>query len=544
MAVKKEVSSRGVKRFTPRGCEHEKVLVRLVYQFLQQKKVSALGLVRLKKEFCRLTGGPMPKNSAILRAYRQLVREGRVRTSKRLEELLRLKKIRTLSGVAPVAVLTKPYPCPGECVYCPTEKGVPKSYLSEEPAVERAKRAGFDPFLQVRERIRQYEETGHRPEKIELIVIGGSFSWLPERYKRWFIKRSFEACNGKKAKSLPQAQRQNEEAKYRIVGMTLETRPDMVTPKEVKLMRQLGGTRVEIGVQSLNEQVLQLIRRGHGVEEVRRATRLLKDAGFKVCYHMMPNLPGSSLEKDEAVFRQLWEDEAFKPDMLKIYPCVVVKEAELYNWYKEGKHLPYSDEELIRLLIRIKRRLPRWVRLNRLVRDIPKQYIVGGTKISNLRQVVAERMRKRGWRCQCVRCREIRGERPAERLSLRVTRYRASGGQEWFLEWVDKDDRLYALLRLRLVKENKMAQLFPVLQGAALIRELHVFGRALGVKEKGEGVQHRGLGEQLLKKAEEIAKREGFLKVAVIAGVGVRSYYRQRGYQLKQSYMVKLLNNG
>jgi len=495
--------------------------------------------LNLKKRLAKQTGRGFLKNSAILKIYRELLSEGKINKKVKFENLIRLKKVRTLSGVAPVAVLTKPYPCPGECVYCPIEPGIPKSYLSDEPAVERAKRNKFDPFLQVKSRIEQYRKTGHQPEKIELIVIGGSFSYLPEDYKIWFIKRCFDAVNQKDSPNLNQAQKLNQKAKYRIIGITLETRPDMINKSEIKLMRHLGGTRVEIGVQHTDDRVLKQVKRGHGAEESIRATQLLKDAGFKVCYHMMPSLPGSDVKKDLAVFKQIFSKPAFKPDMLKIYPCVVLKEAELYDWFKSGRYLPCSDKELINLLMKIKSGLPRWVRVNRLIRDIPADYIMAGSKVSNLRQVVQEKMKKTGLKCQCVRCREIRNKQfKLENLKLKITKYKASNGQEYFLEYVDNKDRLYALLRLRLVKDNCLKNVFPVLDQAGIVREVHTFGRALSVGGKGK-VQHQGLGESLLRKAEQVAKKAGFRKMVVISGVGARDYYRKFSYRLSQTYMVK-----
>lgn len=516
-------------------------LTLLVYQFLKEKKVSPASLLALKKAIAKKNQQGLPRNSVILQVYRQLVKAGKIAKRPDVEDLLRLKKIRTLSGVAPVAVLTKPYPCPGQCVYCPIEPGIPKSYLSDEPAVERAKNAAFDPHLQVKRRLDQYHQIGHNPEKIELIVIGGSFSYLPDKYKRWFIKRCFEAANKRKAKTLTEAQKVNEKAKHRIIGITLETRPDMITQEEIKLMRQLGGTRVEIGVQNLDDQVLKLVKRGHGIKETIQATRLLKDAGFKVCYHMMPNLPGSDLKKDRLMFKQLFTDQAFKPDMLKIYPCVVLKEAELYQWHQQGQHQAYSDKELIDLLVKVKIGLPRWVRINRLIRDIPKDYIVAGSKVSNLRQVLAAELEKRGQRCQCVRCREIKGrDFKSKDLRLKISKYKASQGEEYFLEYIDNQDNLYALLRLRLIKNNQLKTLFPILKEAAIIRELHTFGQALAIgSSQKEKTQHQGLGESLIKEAERIAKKQGFKRIVVIAGVGTREYYCRFGYRLKQTYMIK-----
>ena len=423
--------------------------------------------------------------------------------------------------------MTKPYPCPGQCVYCPTQKAIPKSYLDDEPAVMRAQMAGFDPYLQVKRRLKQLQATGHSVEKIELIIMGGTFSALPYSYQQRFIKRCFEAANARSARTLLAAQKINETAKNRIIGLTLETRPDQITAKEIKWMRQLGATRVEIGVQSVFDDVLEKVRRGHGVAAAIKATRLLKDAGFKVCYHLMPNLPGSDLKRDLEMFKIVFTDPRFKPDMIKIYPCVVVYQAELLAWFKKGKFLPYSDQELIDLLVKIKKIVPPWVRINRLGRDIPVANIVAGNKLSNIRQVV----QKRGVRCQCIRCREIR-ETKITNYKLQITNYSASGGEEYFLEFVDPNNRLYGLLRLRIPKSKKNA----------LVRELHVYGQALAIGEKEiRASQHQGLGRRLMQEAEKITRRKKLKKISVIAGVGSREYYRQLGYRLEGTYMIKSL---
>lgn len=505
---------------------------RLVFQLASQSYLNSSSLASFKRKFAKKSG-KMVRNSQILSIYRELVRTGRLKKSPFLEKALRLKKVRSLSGIVPVAVMTKPYPCPGDCLYCPTQRKMPKSYLANEPAVMRAQMADFDPYLQIKRRIKQLKMTGHSVDKIELIVMGGTFSSLPWAYQKSFLKACYEGANNKKSSSLALAQKENEKAKNRIIGLTLETRPDKIDQSEIKRMRLLGATRVEIGVQSIYDSVLKKVKRGHGVKEVVLATQLLKEAGFKICYHLMPNLPGSDLKKDYLMFKKIFNDQRFKPDMLKIYPCVVVAEAELYQWFKDGKYEPYKEGDLIKLLIRIKKIVPEWVRINRLGRDIPASYIKAGSKLSNIRQV----LHKKKVKCDCIRCREIRGQEKGE-LKLKIRKYLASKGKEYFLQYVDENNQVAALLRLRISGLKK--HFLPVLEGAGIIREVHTYGLALGVGKRGKkDVQHEGLGKRLIKKAEEIVKKEGLKKVAVISGIGAREYYQKLGYKLEGGYMVK-----
>jgi len=517
----------------------------LVKKLLKQKRLTPKIRGKFKREWAK-KHGYLPKNSEILSSYKALVKKGKIKRNKKLENFLRIRKIRSLSGIVPVAVLTKPYECPGNCVYCPTQIGVPKSYLDDEPAVMRAEMADYDPYLQVKRRLDALKKIGHTTDKIELIVMGGTFSWLPKDYKIQFIKRCFDAANNKKAKDLKEAQTINETAKNRIIGITLETRPDQITIDEIKIMRMLGGTRVEIGVQSIYNDILKKVRRGHGVEETVKATKILKDAGFKICYHVMPNLPGSNLKKDLQMFKKIFTDELFMPDMIKIYPCVVTKQAELYEWYKKGKYKPYKDEDLIELLVNIKKILPQWVRVNRLGRDIPAGNIVGGNKISNIRQVVQQKLKKEGESCRCIRCREIRNRSSLINQTIKFNQlnYKASGGQEYFLQYINDLGQLYALLRLRIpsqILKNKK-HFIAGLQGCAIIRELHTYGLAVAIDKKGKkAVQHKGFGKKLIERAEKIVKNRGVKKIAVISGIGAREYYRKLGYRLKGNYMVKIL---
>ncbi|MFC1630002.1 tRNA uridine(34) 5-carboxymethylaminomethyl modification radical SAM/GNAT enzyme Elp3 [Patescibacteria group bacterium] len=493
----------------------------------------------VKRRMSKRYKAPFLSNSELLKVYHKLVKRGEMKKNKKLEDLLRIRRVRSISGISVVSVLTKPYPCPGKCLYCPTQKGIPKSYLDNEPAVMRAVANKFDPYNQVKTRIKALNNIGHLTDKIELIVIGGTWSFLPKKYQTWFIKRCFDACNNKTLKDLLKAQRKNEKAKHRIIGITLETRPDFITKSEIQRMRKLGATRVELGVQSLDDNVLDLNHRGHGIKTTIKATRLLKDAGFKVCYHMMPNLPGSSLKKDKDMFQELFSNPDFQPDLLKIYPCVVLKEAKLYQLYKKKKYRTYSKNQLIKLLREVKKGLPYYVRIQRLIRDIPSKSIVAGCRISNLRQILEKDMKQNKWKCRCIRCREVKEDyNPKEKLILFRKDYSASHGKEIFLSFENKNrSKLYSLLRLRIPSQ----EVLPVLKNVAIIREVHTYGSLVPISEKKLAPQHRGLGKKLIKEAEKIVKKFGFTKIVVISGVGVRNYYKKLGYRLKDSYMIKTL---
>ena len=485
---------------------------------------------------------PCPSNIELLKVYHKLVKNKRIKKSEKLEDLLRTRPIRSLSGIVNISVLTKPYPCPGKCLYCPTEKGIPKSYVSGEPAVERAKRLNYNPYLQVKKRIEMLENEGHPTDKIELRIVGGTWSYYPKDYQSWFITSCFAACNTElrrtirrtTLKDLEKTQKLNEKAKHRIVGLSIETRPDFINVEEIKWLRKLGITMVELGVQSIYDDVLKLNLRGHGVKETILATKLLKDAGFKVLYQMMPNLPGSNLKRDEKMFEELFQNPDFQPDLLKIYPCALLKEAPLYKWWKAGKYKPYTEKQLINLIKSIKQKIPYYVRIQRITRDIPSRSIVTGpAKISNLRQILAEKMKEGGWHCKCIRCREVRENYdPKEKIYLFREDYEASRGKEIFLSFENKNrTKLYSLLRLRITSKNK-----------AIIREVHTYGPLVPIGVKKLSPQHRGLGKKLIKEAEKITKKEfGLNKIAVISGVGVRDYFKRLGYKLRDTYMIKIL---
>ena len=550
------------------------IIEKLIEKASAKRKLSSVYLSRLKRKASKKFSLPNPTNIEILKTYRQMVKSKKIRSNKEIENILITKNIRTLSGVAVVAVLTKPYPCPGTCKFCPNEKDMPKSYLSNEPAVMRAVLTDFHPYKQVAARLRSLEATGHKTDKIELIVMGGTFSYLPKQYQTWFIKECFRACNkiippslkrvrriSKQNHTLQQLQKTNERSSHRIVGLTLETRPDYINEKEILRMRELGATRVELGVQSVYDDVLKLNKRGHSIAETIKATRLLKEAGFKINYHMMPDLPGSNYKKDLAMFKELFSNPNFQPDMLKIYPCVVVKNAPIYEWLKTGKYKPYSNKKLIRLLCEIKKIVPYYVRITRLIRDIPSTSIVAGNKVSNLRQVLKKRSEEEGWNCKCIRCREIRDQKiPSEMIDQKIKKlklfrqdYNASNGEEIFLSFEDeKRINIYSLLRLRINKagarslecenlNNKL--IIPTLRNSSIIREVHTYGQMMPIRSKSnKSPQHIGLGKKLIIEAERITREEfGLKKIAVISGVGVRDYYRKLGYALVNEYMTKYL---
>lgn len=480
---------------------------------------------------------PYPSKVELLRVYRSLVEKGVCPRKPFLESYLLKKEMRTLSGVAPVAVFTKPFPCPGQCIYCPSEEGIPKSYIHNEPAVMRAEDNRYDPFKQVEARLRHYREMGHPTSKVDLIIMGGTFSYLPKRYQSWFLKRCFDALNQRTARSLREAQKWNERAENRCIGLTVETRPDLINEEELKRLRELGVTRVEIGVQSLFDDVLILNKRGHTTEEVRRATKLLKNAGFKVTYHMMLNLLGSDKEKDYQQFEILFNDPAYRPDQLKIYPCVVTPYSELYEIWKRGEYTPYTDEELIELLARIKSIIPIYVRIIRVIRDIPADQISAGSKMSNMRQVLQKLVK-----CRCIRCRQATTA-PLDWNDVELFRldYQASDSSEVFLSFESKDrETLYAFLRLRKIDEGLVKEWTGC---EAVIREIHTYGPLVPLHQRDVlAVQHFGLGKRLLREAERIAKEEwGAKRLAVIAGIGAREYFQKEGYNLLQTYMVKEL---
>lgn len=523
---------------------------------LAMKKLpkNSLDFQQLKKDICKKIGGFPPTNADLRNGYDQMVKGGKIKRNEKFENILQSRSVRTQSGVAVIAVLTKAYPCPGKCLYCPTEKDMPKSYLSNEPAVMRAIKEKFNPYRQVQTRIKSLELNGHHTDKIELIVMGGTFSSLPKSYQKRFIYECFKACNEYKkvrkvkkfVKSgldelLAKEQKKNEKAEHRIVGLTLETRPDHIDKKEIINFRNLGCTRVELGVQSVLDDVLEKNKRGHSVEATMEASKLLKDSGFKINYHIMPGLYGSNLEKDYLMFQELFKNPAFQPDMLKIYPTIVTKNSNLYKLWKNGEYKPLSDKNFQEFILKVKKNIiPSYVRIARLVRDVPSTSIVAGPTVSNLRQLI-----KKKSSCSCIRCREV-GTSYAikEKIVLARINYEASEGKEIFLQYVSPNKKkLFALLRLRIPKNNNPDNFIPALRNSAIIRELHTYGKLARInKQEKNSPQHIGLGKKLIQEAEKISKKEFNLKkIVVISGIGVREYYRKLGYKIENTYMVKYL---
>ncbi|MEI7741500.1 MAG: tRNA uridine(34) 5-carboxymethylaminomethyl modification radical SAM/GNAT enzyme Elp3 [bacterium] len=535
------------------------VLLAIVKTLYESHPKTQDELLHLKKDIAGTYKISPPSSATLLKAYQKLVQLGELQNDDFFMSLLRRKSVRSNSGIAPITVLTKPYPCPGKCTYCPTEVTMPKSYLSNEPAAQRALMNRFDPYKQMVERIKALSSIGHDAHKIELIVKGGTWSAYPASYQRWFIKRCFDGANHasgarKRSSTLLEAQNTNENADHRIIGITLETRPDFIKPKEVARLRSLGCTRVEIGLQHTSNIVLAKVKRGHTAEDCMQALALLRDAGFKTDLHMMPQLPGSDAKQDVAAIAELFENPSYRPDMIKIYPCVVTPNSELYEDWKNGKFVTYSEPELFEALLAMKQLIPRYCRISRLVRDIPKSSILAGNNSTNMRDILQREMKKRGTKCACLRCREISHQKEfaSQAPVFFDDKYEASNGIEHFLSMeTEGREAVFAFCRLRLgrrpqavgrSKTTELEKLIPEIRGAAFIRELHTYGVQLGLGERDAGAsQHKGLGKKLMEKSEEIARTAGYKKLAVISGIGVRAYYRKLGYRRVGSYMVKYL---
>ncbi len=483
---------------------------------------------------------------ALVSAYREKVSSGEWEDDPGLLAKIRMKPIRTLSGVTTITVLTKPHPCPGECIFCPTEEGLPQSYLSDEPGARRGVEHAFNPYTQVSSRLKALHEVGHPTDKIELLILGGSWTSYPKQYREWFIRRCFEALNQENPNDdqgeirLAEVQKTNSQARHRNVGLVIETRPDLITVENLIEMRRQGVTKLQIGVQSMDDRVLELNRRGHSAQEAEEAIRLVRAAGYKVVVHWMPNLLGATPDSDRQDFARLWREGGINPDELKIYPCQLLRNSELYQYWQHGEYKPYTENELIDLLADIKPTVPRFCRINRVIRDIPSTHVVEGNRNTSLRQDVSLEMEKRGTVCQCIRCREIRkGKLDGSDLVLDDQIYSAGWAEEHFLSFNTKDDRIVGFLRLSLPEKK---QYFPMddLKDAAIIREVHVYGQSIEVGSEGSGsAQHRGLGTNLIEKAAEIARAKGYKNLAVISAVGTREYYAARGFELTELYMVR-----
>ncbi len=469
--------------------------------------------------------------------------------------ILKTKQVRTISGIVVVAVMGKPYPCPhGKCIYCPggPDFGAPQSYTGREPATLRAIQNEFDPYQQVSNRLRQLKTIGHSIDKVELIIMGGTFLATPEDYQHWFVKRCLEAlCQTEKA-TFSEVERFCELSKRRNTGITIETRPDFCNQVYIDRMLSWGVTRVEIGVQNVQNDIYEFVRRGHHVEDVIKATQLLKDSGLKVVYHMMPGMPLSNPERDFEAFQTIFKDPYFKPDELKIYPTLVIKGTELYDMWMKGEYKPYTTEEVVDLLVKVWEKFRRWIRIQRVQRDIPVQLIDAGPNKSNLRELIHARLEELGKTCQCIRCREVghvkikydKDPNP-DTIDLSIEEYDASGGKELFISFDDiSQDILIGFLRLRIPSENAYRPEI-IAKPSALVRQLHVYGPVAPFtlkKPKSHIWQHRGYGLQLLHAAERIAKEEfDCRKILVTSGIGVREYYYRVGYKRDGVYVSKLL---
>ncbi len=511
-----------------------------------------------KTEVCgRYSSPKVPQNTELLDRAPDGQREA-------LEPILGRKPVRTASGVSPVAIMTSPHTCPhGKCLYCPggpaSEFSSAQSYTGHEPAAARAVQNDYDPYGQVTLRLNQLREIGHPVDKVELILMGGTMTARSADYQEWFVKRALAAMNDFDPTAEPRPTEdesfaesepsfayledviaENETAAVRCIGTTFETKPDWCDPEQIDRMLRLGGTKVEVGVQTTYERINREMHRGHGVSASVAANQRLRDAAFKVGFHMMPGQPGMSKEMCLEDFRRLFDDAEWRPDYLKIYPTLVVRGTRIYDWWKRGDFEPLDNEAAADLVAEIKAMLPKYTRLQRVQRDIPADFIDGGVWKSNLRQLAWERMDEHGWTCDCIRCREVgmNDAAPSE-IELDTLTYSAAGGTEHFLSFEDQDNGLLVgFCRLRFPGDPMR----PELSDAALVRELHVYGSEVGVGGKSDDWQHQGYGQRLMAEAERRAAAAGYSKLSVIAGIGARAYYRDKlGYRQDGPYVSKRL---
>lgn len=506
-------------------------------------------LTKVKLWACRTYGlKQFPKNSEILATATDSEKE-------KVLSLLRIKPIRSMSGVTIITVMPKPYPCPKDkpCIYCPggPEYGTPQSYTGCEPAGRRALENEYDPYRQVSGRIKQFQIMGHTVDKVELIMFGGTLTAYPPEYLEWFVIQCLNALSGSDAQTIDEAQYAAEHSTIKNSDITIETRPDYCKPSQVDLMLRLGATRVELGVQTIYDDIYEKINRGHNVNDVIQATRTAKDAGYCVIYHMMPGLYGADIDRDLQAFETIFTNESFKPDAIKIYPTLVIPKTRLYELWEQGDYKPYSLDESINLISEIKKRVPRWVRIQRIQRDIPAPLISAGVKRGDLRLLVKENMKIKGYQCHCIRCREVghahhttKDTLTSENIRLTVDRYPASQGEELFLSFEDvSKDVLIGSLRLRHPSEQ--AHRSEIREtNIMLVRELHVYGPLVqvGSNPQNNEWQHKGWGQRLMNEAERIAKEDyDAHSIGVLSGIGTRNYYRRLGYERKGPYMAKVL---
>lgn len=498
---------------------------------------------KVKTEFARAHGlNRVPRNSELI----AVLNEGEKRI---LLPVLRRKMARTMSGVSVVAVMTEPRPCPhGRCAYCPGGPGgedpSPQSYTGYEPAAMRGRQNEYDPYRQVRARICQLKSIGQLVDKVDLILMGGTFPASPRPYQEAFIKGCLDALTGLPSTSFAEAKANSESHGIRNVGITVETRPDCVNEKDVDSMLDLGVTRVELGVQNIYDDIYERVGRGHTIADVVSATRMLKDSALKVCYHMMPGLPGSDIDRDIEGFRTIFENSRFKPDMLKIYPTLVVRGTKLYDWWKSGEYTPLTTEQAVEVIAKVKKITPPWVRIMRVQRDIPFPRIDAGPDKGNLRQLAREKLAMDGERCRCIRCREAGHSEvrlDPKKVEITSTSYDASGGSEVFVQAEDREaDTLVGFVRLRIPGISHRPE---ITSGTTLVRELHVYGRMVPVGERFDDAwQHQGWGVALMGEAERAARDDyGAKKMVVMSALGTKEYYARLGYSRDGPYVSKNL---
>ncbi len=497
-----------------------------------------------------------PRNIELLKAYRDLIELGDIEPNDTIYGFLVKRKIRSLSGISNITVLMKAYGCPGKCIFCPTQPGMPKSYFSTQPAMLRAVRNGFNCYKQMKTRLNGLKTQGHDTSKIDVRTAGGTWSSYPLDYQEHFVKSIYFALNEGPGEFLDEETvekliseanladliKTNETAESRCVGLWIETRPDWVTIEEIIRLRNFGVTGIELGIQTTSDPVNEFNERGHGLAESIAATKLARDAGLKVCHHLMPNLPTATMEDDLNSIADLFGKGILEPDYIKVYPCMVTPYTKLAKMIEKDPSIftPYSDQELSQLLVEILKKVPEYCRIIRILRDFPSELILQGSKISNLRQVLEQQ----GVKARDIRAREIKGENfDPENVELICRSYEANAGTEHFLSFEDtSQDKLIGLLRLRL-PQNQNDIYIPELKNAALIRELHVYGTQKSLKKNSQTLssqtQHQGFGQRLMHEAEQKAKQAGFSKIAVISAIGTREYYKKLGYKLEGTYMTK-----
>lgn len=592
-------------------------LIAILHEVIQLPNLTHKQLLQLLKQHPKDGQGVFSKND-LIQAYRTFAgTAGLPPFDPAIVALLRAKPVRTMSGVTPVTMLTKPFPCPGECIFCPNDLRMPKSYLASEPGAQRAEQNRFDPYLQTMSRLTTFHDLGHPTDKIEVIILGGTWSFYPETYQLWFVKRIFDALHDfgqgisradeveaalstasqfhpervtdiqidgtqhsqtynqlvqhiyraemqrsrehaqaiahrHRARTvvdeyatwdeLAAAHRANETAACRCVGLVIETRPDHISLDEVVRIRRLGATKIQIGIQSMTDEILRLNKRGHTVAMTRRALRLLRAAGFKIHAHWMPNLYGATPASDIEDYQRLFTDPDICPDELKLYPCSLIESAELMQRYEDGSYAPYTNQELLDVLLACFQHTPEYCRLTRVVRDIPATDIYAGHMQTNFRQVVERELQRQGLSSPNIRAREIRGQ-PVKLADLHLDElwFQTGVGDEVFVQYITADRRIAAFLRLSLPMTDPIV---TELRGAAMIREVHVYGQALSFGEAQSGkAQHRGLGTQLIEHAAALAAKRGYQQLAVISSVGTREYYRKRGFADGDLYQLRALQD-